>query len=159
MLLGDRNILETDTTNICNSVVPQKGACATYLTAGSGSAINDVNQGFVALPSNPSGLTPAGIFLSTFVNIDQTRQHRNFHKDEQVVGEKAPLMTKGWLVTDQVLGTPTVGQTAYISATSGFLTPTVSATGGIAATPKVGMFKSVADENGFVKVEVQLPAI
>lgn len=157
-LLGDRLTVETDTTNICNSVVPTQGACLMYSTPGSGSSMNDLNQGVVQLTSaSASGLVPAGLILATVVSIDQTRQHRNYHKDEQVIGEKVPLLTKGWVVTDQVIGAPTVGSYAYVGAISGMLTPTLSATGGLAATPKVGIFKSIVDENGFVKVEVNLP--
>lgn len=156
-LKGDRNVIETDISNVCNDVVAQQGLVLCYGNPGSGSAMVDVNQGTVTLAANPSGKVPAGLSLATFVNIDQTRQHRNFHKSEQVVGEKAPLVTRGWVVTDQVTGAPTVGATAYLTA-NGVLTPTVSATGGVAATPKVGIFKSVLDESGFAKVEVSLPA-
>jgi hypothetical protein len=157
-LKGDRLIVETDISNVCNDVVSQQGLVLCYGNAGSGNAMVDGNQGTVTLAASPSGKVPAGLILATFVNIDQTRQHRNFHKSEQVIGEKAPLLTKGWVVTDQVTGTPTVGATAYLTA-NGVLTPTVSATGGIAATPKVGIFKSILDEAGFAKVEVNLPVV
>lgn len=157
-LKGDRLIVETDTTNICNTVVANKGAVMVYSTPGSGSAMNDINAGYVDLLNSASGKIPAGASLATMVNIDQTRQHRNYHKDEQVIGEKLPLLVKGWLVTDQVTGTPTVGATAYLGV-SGVLTPTVSATGGTVATPKVGIFKSIVDESGFVKVEYNLPVV
>lgn len=156
-LKGDRLIVETDTTNICNDVIVQKGAIVCYDTPGSGSAMNDINAGYVKLaPGSASGKVPAGLSLATFVNIDQTRQHRNYHKDEQVVGEKAPLAVKGWFTTDQSTGTPTVGAPAYLGA-SGQLTPTLSTTGGLAATPRVGLYKSIVDESGFVKVEINLP--
>lgn len=157
-LLGDRLIAQTDGTNICNDVVQNKGAILVYGTPGSGAALVDVNQGFVNLGATGSGKTPAGLCLSTFVNIDQTRQHRNYHKDEQVVGEKASLMTDGWVVTDQFTGTPTVGATAYLGV-SGTVSTTLSATGGLVATPKVGMFKSVPDESGFVKLQIKLPIV
>lgn len=157
-LLGDRLIAQTDGTNVCNDVVANKGAILVYGTPGSGNSMVDVNQGFVNLSAAPSGKTPAGLCLGTFVNIDQTRQHRNYHKDEQVIGEKAPLLTDGWVVTDQYTGAPTVGATAYLTV-SGVVTPTVSATGGIAATPKVGIFKSIPDESGFVKLQIKLPVV
>lgn len=152
-LKADRLIVETDTTNICNDVVAEKGLFLCYGNPGSGSALVDVNQGTVTLAASASGKTPAGMSLSTFVNIDQTRVHRNFQKDEQVVGEKAALVTKGYLVTDQILGTPTVGAKAYLGA-SGKATATWVSN---LVTPPVGQFKSILDEAGFAKIEVNLP--
>lgn len=153
---GDRHIIMTDISNICNDVVT-KGTVLGYGTAGSGTAQGD-NAGTAAYYANPSGQIPLGPTLANFVNIDQTRQHRNFHNNEQVVGEKAPIVRKGWLVTNGVIGTPTVGNTAFWTA-SGNVTPTMSATGGTKATPKVGEFMSALDSDGFAKVMFDLPIL
>jgi hypothetical protein len=136
----DRLINETDISLVCNDV-HEKGTVLIYGPAASGS---------------PSGYKVAGLSLANFVDIDQTRVHRNFHKDEQVIGEKAPLLRKGYVVTNKVTGSPTVGDKAYLTV-SGLLTPTVSAGGGEVATPRVGTFAGAKDENGYVKVYVELP--
>jgi hypothetical protein len=109
------------------------------------------------LVSNPSGYKVAGLTLASFVSIDQTRQHRNFMKDEQVIGEKAPLLRKGYVVTDAVAGTPAPGAPAYLVA-NGVLSTVVSSSGGVVATPLVGAFATAKDESGFAKVYIDLPA-
>lgn len=155
-LKPDRNILETDISLVCNNV-HSKGAVLVYGTAASGVGIE--TPGVASLVSNPSGYKVAGLSLANFVDIDQTRYHRNFHKDEQVIGEKAPLLRKGYVVTDMIVASPgtiNAGANAYLS-TDGKLTATVSATGGEVATPKVGTFASKKDENGYAKVYIELP--
>ncbi len=128
-----------------------------YKTAGSGSAIAE-NAGEVSLYSTPSGKVPAGMLLNKFVSIDQTVRHRNWHNGEQVLGEKAPLMKRGWAVTDKYTGSPTLGATAYLTS-DGKTTPTVSSTGGTAATPKAGQYLGIPDEDSYVKVYVSLPIV
>ena len=155
-LKPDRNILETDISLVCNDV-HSKGAVLVYGTSASGVGIE--TPGVASLVSNPSGYKVAGLSLANFVDIDQTRYHRNFHKDEQVIGEKAPLLRKGYVVTDMIVASPgtiNAGANAYLS-TDGKLTATVSATGGEVATPKVGTFASKKDENGYAKVYIELP--
>ena len=155
-LKPDRNILETDISLVCNDV-HSKGAVLVYGTAASGVGIE--TPGVASLVSNPSGYKVAGLSLANFVDIDQTRYHRNFHKDEQVIGEKAPLLRKGYVVTDMIVASPgtiNAGANAYLS-TDGKLTATVSATCGEVATPKVGTFASKKDENGYAKVYIELP--
>jgi len=151
----DRLINETDISLVCNDV-HEKGQVLVYGTAASGAGI--VTAGVASLVTNPSGYKVAGLSLANFVNIDETRYHRNFHKDEQVIGEKVPLLRKGYIVTDQIASgaVPTPGAKAYLT-TSGKLTPTVSATGGEVATPKVGEFATSKDENGYAKVYIELP--
>ena len=79
-------------------------------------------------------------------------------KDEQVIGEKAPLLRKGYVVTNSLAAsiTPLPGQPAYLTA-SGTITNTVSATGGEVATPRVGEFATSKDEDGYVKININLP--
>lgn len=155
-ILGDRHILMTDVSLVCNDVVT-KGTVLGYGTAGSGTAQND-NAGVAKFYANQSGQIPVGPTLANFVNIDQTRQHRNFHNNEQVIGEKAPILRQGWLITNGVLGTPAVGNTAYWT-TSGNVQPTMDANGGLKCTPRVGEFMSTLDENGYAKVSFLLPQL
>ena len=154
-LRGDRLIIETDITNTLSDVAAP-GVVLCYSVAGSGLAIGDT-CGASQLAASPSGLKVHGILLNNFVSIDQTRYHKNFQKDEMVVGDKATVLRKGWVITNKVTGTPTgKGDKAYLT-TNGQVTPTVSSTGGVVATPLVGEFQGLVDENGYVKLEVNLP--
>ena len=155
-LKPDRQAIEYDIKRGCTTVA-ERGVIAVFSTSGSGAAIG-LTAGFVQIAANPSGTVPAGVLLNDVVNIDETRYHRNFYKDEIKVNEPVALLKKGYVTTNMVTGTPTVGQTAYVSA-SGYVTPTVSATGGLAATPKVGQFTSIKDEAGYVTLEVNLPIV
>jgi hypothetical protein len=152
-LKSDRNVLETDISLVCNDVV-SKGLVLVYGTAASG--VGNETPGIASLVANPSGYKVAGLTLASFVSIDQTRQHRNFMKDEQVIGEKAPLLRKGYVVTDAVAGTPAPGAPAYLVGT-GILSTVISPVG-VVATPLVGAFASAKDESGFAKVYIDLPA-
>ena len=163
-LKGDRREIEVDVSFFNNDVAERGlvlvygpgGGSGTGLTAGSGIALDDANQ-VASVAANPSGLTPAGLLLNNQVSIDQTSQHINYQRDEMIVGGKCSLMRRGWVVTNKITGTPVGGNKAYLGA-NGNLTPTKSATGGTAATPLVGEFMSSIDQDGYAKVEVNLPA-
>lgn len=153
-LKSDRNVIDTDISLVCNTVVA-KGLFVCYGTAASG--VGNETPGVVSVASNPSGYKVAGLTLASFVDIDQTRQHRNFMKDEQVIGEKAPLLRKGYVVTNSLAScTPLPGQPAYLTV-NGTITNTISATGGEVATPRVGEFATSKDEDGYVKININLP--
>lgn len=153
-LKGDRVVLETDISMTCASVA-ERGVVLCYATSGSGVNIGD-KAGGADLYASASGKIPVGMLMNDVVSTDQTRYHLNFHKDEKVTGQRCTLLRKGRLTTDKVTGSPTAGATAYLTA-NGVVTPTLSATGGLAATPKVGIFRSIKDEAGFVEVEFNLP--
>lgn len=154
-LKGDRHIVQTE-ISFSLSDVAERGVVVMYNVAGSGAAQGD-NAGSVTLNAGvPSGQIPAGLLLNDFVNIDQTIQHRNFHKDQQVIGERATLLRKGWVVSNKITGTPTLGSAAYVTA-SGLVTPTVHGGGGVKATPRCGEFMSIKDADGYAKVAIDLP--
>lgn len=153
-LKGDRVIIETDITLTCESVA-ERGVTLVHKTSGSGVALGD-SAGQADLVSNPSGYKVAGLLLNDVVNVDQTRYHLNFHKDERQVSTRSTLLKKGRVTTNKISGTPTTGATAYLT-TDGALTPTLSTTGGLVATPKVGVFAGIKDESGYVAVDINLP--
>jgi hypothetical protein len=153
-LKGDRFILEWDVTKSC-PVVAEEGVVLVQNTSGSGVAIGDT-AGSATLAASASGTVPAGILVGNVVNVDVTRYHLNFQKNETLIGMKVSIVRKGRLTTNKVTGSPTVGSTAYLTA-NGVLTPTLSATGGLVATPKVGVFQGALDENGYATVDINLP--
>lgn len=154
-LRGDRLIIEADGHSHKLSDAAAKGSILCYSTAGSGAVLGD-SKGTAALKADPSGFKVFGVLLNDFVDVDQTRYHLNDHKEEQDLGDMCNVLRKGWVYTDKVTGTPTEGAIAYLT-TSGVVTPTLSSTGGLVATPKVGVFGGIKDEDGYVKLEVNLP--
>ena len=145
-LKGDRNELDTDISHFIN-IAAEKGQLVCVSTQGSGAAMDNS----LALATTSSGTNvPLGIILNDVVDIDQTRQHINWHKDEVQKGGKCTILTKGWVVTDQITGTPTAGMVAYLN-TAG----TVGAQAGDSVV--VGRFLSTKDADGYAKVSINLP--
>ena len=156
-LKGDRYEGMTDVSFFMNDTSAAKGGIAVLSTGGSGVAL-DQSKALVTYAAAASGNVPVGLLLNDMVNIDQTRQHINFHKNEVQKGGKVTLLTKGWVVTNMITGTPAAGNPAYLTD-EGKLTPTKSAAGGVGATPPVGRFLSSEDEDGYAKVAIDLPAV
>jgi len=146
-LKGDRHELDTDISFFIN-VTAEKGQLLCTSTVASGAAMDNS----AALATTASGTNiPLGVILNDVVNIDQTRQHLNWHKDEVQLGSKCTILTKGTVVTDQITGTPTAGMVAYLN-TGG--TVGAQAHGETAA---VGRFLSTKDADGYAKVSINLP--
>ena len=96
-----------------------RGGVATLSTGGSGVAMDD-SAAVVTYSATASGKVPMGILLNDVVDIDLTRQHINFHKDEVPVGNKVSLLRVGQVTTDRINGDPSAGEGAYVSS-SGLL--------------------------------------
>jgi antitoxin (DNA-binding transcriptional repressor) of toxin-antitoxin stability system len=111
----------------------------------------DSSSALATVAAEASGALPLGILLNDVVNIDQTRQHLNWHQDEVQQGGKVTILTKGFVVTDQISGTPTAGQTAYV-ADSGQIAGTQDGT-----AVAIGRFLSTKDADGYAKVSINLP--
>lgn len=132
-LKGDRHELMVDLSSICNDVCVKGDAL--FWTNGlspSGSALDDANNIVTLLTSSPSGRKIAGISLVNTVNIDTTRQHVNFHKDEVVIGSHVTILRQGWVVTDRIVASaaPVAGDKVYASY-SGLLSNTVLGGGNV----------------------------
>ena len=111
--------------------------------------MDDANA-VVAYQASASGAKPIGILLNDVVDLDLTRQHINWHKDEVQVGGKVTLLRQGQVTTNLVSGTPSAGADAYV-ANSGYVSTTQAA-----GAVKIGQFLSAVDANGFAKVSVNL---
>jgi hypothetical protein len=103
----------------------------------------------VEYAASQSGTKPAGLLLNDVVNLDLTRQHINWHKDEVQIGSKVTLLRQGQVTTNKVTGTPTIGADAYYGA-SGVLTITST------NSTKVGRFLSTKDADGYIKVDINI---
>lgn len=151
MALKGRRVIESTRVDIYVDEVATRGGCLSYSTAGSGAAL-DQAQNLGTYRSTSSGAIPIGILLDDVVDIDLSRYKLNQYKSEIQKGMKASVMTRGWVVTSNYVGSPVAGP-AYLSS-SGAFTPTNL---GAAATPLVGRFEGSPDEDAYVKVSINLP--
>lgn len=140
----------------------ERGKIAVISTAGSGAAMDQATQLATCTYSSISGQKPLGVLMCDMVDIDLTRQHENWHKEEVVKGGKVTIWSKCTIVTDQVYpgDTPTAGQAAYL-APSGYISNAMKQTDGSAVDTAqrytIGRFLSTKDEDGYAKVSVNLP--
>ena len=117
--------------------------------------MDDANA-VVAYAAVGSGAKPVGILLNDVVNLDLTRQHINYHKDEVQKGGKVTLLQVGQVTTNFVLGNPSGGQVAYVG-NSGYLQNTSPSTlDDDEHTHKVGRFLSGKDSDGYAKVAINI---
>ena len=147
-LKSDRYELQTDISFFYNDGTATRGCVVVHdSTAGSGAAMD---QGVNLVKKATSG-NPVGILLNDVVNKDLTRTHLNQYKDEVQKGGKVTVLRKGYVVTNAIDGSPVAGSGAYVSGSvAGNITMVVSGT-------KIGAFLSSKDEDGYCKVEVNLP--
>lgn len=147
-LKPDRIELLTDVSFFMNSTAT-RGGVASVVTGGVGVSMDDATA-VVAYAAVASGAKPVGVLLNDVVDLDLTRQHINWHKDEVQVGGKVTLLRQGQVTTNLVAGSPAAGADAYV-ANNGVLSTTQAA-----GTVKVGQFLSAVDSNGYAKVSVNL---
>jgi hypothetical protein len=152
-LKGDRNVQMTDISFFMNEA-GARGGIVCFSTIGSGAAL-DQSAALLTYAAASSGSKPAGLLLNDNVSVDTTRQSVNRHKNEMLVGSKVTLLVKGWVLTDQIASGITIaaGDKAYLAA-GGRVT---NVNTGDIASPLVGRFLSKKDEDGFAKVDINLP--
>ncbi len=152
-LRPDRQIDDSELGFFLNEVA-SVGVIACISTATSGASL-DGTTSLATIPASSSGAVPLGVLLTETVDIDLTRLPVNWHKSQAVKGDKVSICRKGWVVTDALTGTITVGPA--VLASSG----TVMSRGAIGswnqvANPLVGKFVTTKDENGFARLIVDL---
>lgn len=147
-LKADRYELQTDISFFYNAGTATRGGVVCHdTTAGTGASMD---QGVNLVKYATSGV-PVGVLLNDVVNKDLTRTHLNQHKDEVQQGGKVTVLRKGYVVTSNVTGTPSAGADAYrCTVTAGNLST-------VASGVKVGAFLTSKDDDGYAKVEVNLP--
>jgi hypothetical protein len=151
-LKSDRVEAYTDISFFCNDTTAERGGIVVFATgvAGSGAAMDDSNA-VVTYAATASGRVPAGLLLNDVVNLDLTRQHINWHKDEVQTGSKVTLLRQGQVVTDSIVSGVTVGpgSGAYVGANGDLTTVSTNSV-------KVGTFLSAKDADGYAKVDINL---
>ena len=156
-LKSDRNELQTDISFFMNEEAT-RGGVVSISTGGSGAAM-DQGEALVTYAAVPSGKVPVGLLLNDMVNIDLTRQHLNQHKDEVQKGGKVTLLRKGYVVTDNIQGSPSAGDPAYVAHSGNLAASDLSndETDADGSTRLVGRFLSSKDQDGYAKVYIDLP--
>ena len=148
-LKSDRIELLTDVSFFMNTTATRGGVVSVNVaTSGLGVSMDDANA-VVAYASVASGSLPVGILLNDVVNIDLTKQHINWHKDEVQVGGKVTLLRNGQVTTNFLAGTPSAGAKAYVGANGTIGTSSTNAV-------EIGQFLSATDADGYAKVSVNL---
>ena len=151
----------TDISFYKNDAVAERGLIVAYSTGGSGAAMDDALAQVKTVDAYAN--KPAGLLLNDVVNLDLTRQKYNEAKDETQLGGKVALLRVGTVVTNQVSGTPVVGEKAYfgldgkLQTYSQYTGPT--GTPGDYYAPSgscVGRFLGVANSDGYVKVAINI---
>jgi len=148
-LKSDRYELQTDISFFYNAGTATRGGVVVHDTAGSGAAMD---QGVNLVKYSVGGEVPVGILLNDVVNKDLTRTHLNQHKDEVQKGGKVTVLRKGYVVTNNLDGNPVAGSGAYVSTSFAGNITMETDEGSL-----IGRFLSSKDEDGYAKVEVNLP--
>ena len=147
-LRPDRVEHYTDLSFFMNETA-ERGLIVTHLSGGSGAAMDDSLA--TVQVANASTEDPAGLLLNDVVNIDLTRQHINYMQDEVQQGGKVLLLRQGTVVTNQVSGTPVVGEAAHFDSAGQLVTSSQNSN-----SAPVGRFLSVLDSDGYVKVDINI---
>lgn len=155
-LKADRYEESTDISYFMTAATGDRGGvvCLDLLSA-SGAAL-DQGDNTVSYQAAATTDVPVGILLNDVVNKDLTRTHLNQYKDEVQLGGKVTVLTRGWVVTNKVTGTPAAGDLAYASETIGEIS-TVAADAEASGNLAIGRFMSAKDADGYAKVYVNLP--
>ncbi len=155
-LKADRIHLDSAIDHFMNSTATRGGIVSHNAPTASGAAM-DQSESTVDYVASPSGIMPRGVLMSDVVNLDLTRQHKNFHKEEVQVGGKVTVWPKCTVVTDFVYPghTPLPGQLAYVGH-SGFIA-NVKVEADDTWDHVIGRWVTGKNEDGFAKVTINLP--
>jgi hypothetical protein len=157
-LKSDRYEFQTDVSFFMNEVAERGGVVTLASTSTPSGSAMDSSVNVVTYVANPSGKVPIGILLNDMVNLDLTRQHINWHKNEIQKGGKVTILRKGYVVTNRIsgTGTPVAGDAAYV-ADSGLISTSTRGVALDAGAVKIGRFLTAKDSDGYAKVEINLP--
>lgn len=159
-LKADRHVETTDITFFYNEGTATRGGVAMYVVnqLPSGAALDQGAQ-LAKYATAADTDIPVGILLNDVVNKDLTRTHLNEHKDEVQKGGKVTIMTKGWVVTSNITGTPSPGALAYMASdVAGNVSTPADVSNAIGSGNRcIGRWMSYKDADGYAKLHVNLP--
>jgi hypothetical protein len=113
-------------------------------------------EGEVEYTVNPTGagVSPVGVLLDDVEDLNFDRHPEYLQRNVSDVGSVVGLCAKGDLETNLIVGDPTAGDSAYLHP-SGYLGAT-QLTDGLNPAPKVGVWRTSKNANGFATVHVDL---
>ena len=154
-LKADRYEESTDISFFYNAGTATRGGVVLLDAANASGAAMDQGANLVQYASATTSTVPVGILLNDVVNKDLTRTHLNQYKDEVQKGGKVTVLTRGYVVTNNLDAVTIVpGEAAYASASNGG-----NLTNVVTAGQAVGRFMSAPDADGYAKVSVNLPNV
>ena len=156
-LKADRHELQTDISFFLDAAAVTRGGVVCHDgTTASGAAMDQgVNKVRYQATVSTSHV-PVGILLNDVVNKDLTRTHLNHFKDEVQLGGKVTVLRKGWVVTNSIVSgdSPAAGSRAFVNDAGEIgVASNIGASGSLC----IGRFLTGKDEDGYAKVEVNLP--
>lgn len=155
-LKPDRIETVTDVSFFSSSATATRGGIAS-LTGDGGSGVSmDNAASVVSYAAVASGCKPVGVLLNDVKDLDLTRQHINYHKDEVQKGGKVTLLQVGQVTTNTVTGSPAAGAPAYVGASGLFSATPPSDSDTENEHYRVGRFLSNKDSDGYIKVAVNI---
>lgn len=153
----DRHEETTDISHYYNQGVATRGGVVVLDATNASGVAMDQAANKVRYKLGTASDKPVGILLNDVVNKDLTRTHLNWYKDEVQLGSKVTVLTRGWVVTSNITGTPSPGDPAYVdnAGTAGNITNVVDPT--MSGNLFIGTFLTNKDADGYAKVAVNLP--
>lgn len=156
-LKSDRYEAQTDISFFYNAGTATRGGVVVLDNVNASGAAMDQGVNLVKYKQATATDVPVGILLNDVVNKDLTRTHLNQYKDEVQKGGKVTVLTQGWVLTNNITGSPAPGDVAYAdSATAGNLVNSAADAQASGNLP-VGRFMTNKDADGYAKVFVNLP--
>ena len=143
-----RNEFLTDLSFFMNETA-ERGLLCVFDSQVSGAAM-DQSEASVKVASSLDD-KPVGLLLNDVVNLDLTRQHINYDKDEMQKGGKVLLLRHGFVVTDQISGAITMGERAHFVPGGSFCSNSASS-----HSVHVGRWLSKKDSDGYAKLEINI---
>jgi len=153
-LKPDRIETQTD-VSFFSDATATRGGVASVKSAGSGVSMDDASA-VVEYTSALGSAHPVGILLNDIVDLDLTRQHVNWHKDEVQKGGKVTLLQVGQITTSNIEtgAVPAAGSGAFVHNNGNLSTSGVGI--GAHLGKKVGVFLSSKDSDGYAKVAINI---
>src|SRR6056300_1957339 len=101
-LKADRYEESTDISFFYNEGTATRGGVVLIDAAVASGAAMDQGGNKVKYAAATTSTVPVGILLNDVVNKDLTRTHLNQYKDEVQQGGKVTVLTRGWVVTNNL---------------------------------------------------------
>lgn len=156
-LKGDRHEADTDISHFYNAGTATRGGVVCLDAVNASGAAMDQGANQVKYKQVTAADVVMGILLNDVVNKDLTKERLNEYKDEVQKGGKVTVLTKGWVVTSNITGTPAPGDVAYADDTTAGNVGNASDLGYSSGVLAVGRFGSNKDSDGYAKLHVNLP--